>query len=289
MKKLNVIWITSYPKSGNTWLHNVIKRAGKDYGFPQGDMDVYRISTPGICDAVRQEYTYNPCTVLKTHSVYKFNKEMHHFDGITFNNVGFIHISRNPLDVLLSYINFTRMQYKNQINARDEVLGKYVQDVFIDLLGFDKIFGMDEWQGMTLDLIPRKNLDHALDFFSEHGLNLINMSNTAGSWITHIESWRKAHQDMKGLSIRYEDCLVDPDQFAKATQFFIFNREDVLKSLDDFNTTAQKLASTGSIFYNKMEAYYFKSYFSKDAISRFMKKHENTLKNHGYASLLNMI
>jgi len=43
MVKRNAIWISSYPKSGNTWVHSVLRLAGKRYGFPQVDMDAYNI------------------------------------------------------------------------------------------------------------------------------------------------------------------------------------------------------------------------------------------------------
>ena len=35
MIKRNVIWIASYPKSGNTWIHSVLRLAGKTMAFPR--------------------------------------------------------------------------------------------------------------------------------------------------------------------------------------------------------------------------------------------------------------
>ena len=94
---------------------------------------------------------------------------------------------------------------------------------------------------------------------------------------------------MKGFSIRYEDCLVDREQFVTGAEFFKFGREDVLNALEAFNKKVREFSSSGSIFYNKMEAYYFFKYFSRGAIQRFMDKNEGILRDNGYSSLLEMI
>ena len=292
-QKINVIWVASYPRSGNTWVNTVLKRAGKNYGFPQDNNDVYKIlaekGKPEVCSAVREKYADNPCSVLKTHSPYNPESELHKFGGISIKNTGFIHVYRNPLDVLLSYINFSRGQYQNYRNTKRYKRGKYKKALFIDILDFQHTYEIDEWQSMSLDLIPQRNLDHALDYFSDHGLDIKTLSDMAGSWITHIESWKKAHLNMKGFSIRYEDCLVDREQFVTGAEFFKFGREDVLNALEAFNKKVREFSSSGSIFYNKMEAYYFFKYFSRGAIQRFMDKNEGILRDNGYSSLLEMI
>ncbi len=151
-KRVNVIWITSYPKSGSTWVNTVLKRAGRDIGYPQGNNDVYKLSDnndkPEICAAVKARYSDYPCTVLKTHSAYKKNTELHKFRGLKLINCGFIHVYRNPLDVLLSYINFSRKQYQNFENMNRGKREKYKKLLFIDMLGFRQPFDIDTWLNM---------------------------------------------------------------------------------------------------------------------------------------------
>ena len=188
MVKRNVIWIASYPKSGNTWIHSVLRLAGKNYGFPQVDMDVYNISKKGngltVCDAVEEKFSNNPCVVLKTHSSFKENQPIHQLPNVELVNAAFIHIYRNPLDVLLSYLNFTRIEYKSHIED-----STYKNNLFIELLGFARIYDYDEWLSMSLDVIPQINLDHALDCFSDNMMMLKGLNAMSGSWLENAQSW----------------------------------------------------------------------------------------------------
>jgi hypothetical protein len=293
MELRNVIWISSYPKSGNTWVNNVVKLAGKSCGFPQATLDVYSMldsnKLPPVCPAVKAEYAENPCVVLKTHAMYQPGRQLHRFPGMELHNAGFIHISRNPLDVLLSYISFTRIQYRNRANSgRRDGVRKYQKQLFRDLLGFDRVFTPDEWAAFSLETIPRTNLDHALDSFSDNGLCIPSMKSMCGSWVEHIQSWTRARDDMKGVSIRYEDCLADRSVFLATREFFKFGKRDVKRALRVFEKKVDSRISAGSLFYNKRQAYYFVDYFSAQAISRFFGSHEQTLTENGYASLLEM-
>lgn len=288
----NVIWITSYPKSGNTWIHSVLRLAGKNYGFPQVDMGAYNIlqkgEQPTICPAVKDQFASRPCVVLKTHSAYKKDEQLHSFSEVDLHNAAYVHIYRNPLDVLLSYLNFTKLQYKNHANS-----AAYKKNLFEDMLGLQRHHEYEEWLGMDLDVIPKNNLDHALDYFSDNELTLQKLAGMSGSWIEHTRSWFEAAHDMPGHSIRYEDCLENPEEFVKLCDLFGFDREDVLFALDYVNSRARSMSASENrdhaVFYNKMRAYYFTDYFSKDAISRFLNKNETLLKDCGYASIFDLV
>lgn len=290
MIKRNVIWIASYPKSGNTWVHSVLRTAGRNHGFPQVDMDVYNIirgNTPlVVCDAVAPRYSDHPCVVLKTHS--SFQPELHQIPDVELVNAGYIHIYRNPLDVLLSYINFTRLDYKRK--PEDQV---YQQTLFMDLLGFDRAFAYSDWLVTGLDMIPQRHLDHALDHFSDNGMRLQELRDLSGSWLGNTQSWFEAAKSIPGYSIRYEDCLVDKEQMTKLASFFTFGRDEVgfAREYEDRQALARQTDERpdDAIFYNKMSAYYFMNYFSRQAITRFLAKHEQALKAVGYENLYSML
>lgn len=292
MQKMNVIWIASFPKSGNTWLNSIIRQASLQKGFISGEMDIHVLlreqKTPKIFHLVKPSYLTHPCSVLKTHFLYKSGDELHTFRGIQLVSTGFIHIFRNPLDVLLSYINFTRLQYRNLVRRKpsDEKIANYRKSLFIDTLGFDQAYDVDEWEKMNLGTIPQKNLDYALDSFSDRGLSIKAFDSSSGSWIDHTNSWKKANAEINGFSIRYEDCLDNTNEFFRLQEFFEFSETDISEALNLVNCRAREESASGSIFYNKMQAYYFFNYFSNAAITRFFNKHENLLKNLGYESLL---
>ncbi|MDE5084509.1 MAG: sulfotransferase domain-containing protein [Trichodesmium sp. St18_bin1] len=295
MEKINVIWIASYPKSGNTWMNSIIRQASIDRGFVQGEMDVHVIlresKTPNVFHLVKPSYAKHPCSVLKTHSLYKQGDNLHKFTGFQLINTGFIHIFRNPLDVLLSYINYTRLQYRNLVrrSSSDQRVTNYRKLLFIDTLGFDKAYDVNEWEKMSLETIPQKNLDYSLDSFSNNGLSIPAFKSSSGTWIEHITSWKKAKADISGFSVRYEDCLNNPNEFFHLLEFFDFSQTNISDALNRVNIRAREESSSNSIFYNKMQAYYFFDYFSRSAITRFFNKHENTLKNFDYECLLEKI
>lgn len=288
MIKRNVLWIASYPKSGNTWIHSVLRTAGRGYDFPQVDMDVYNIVKSGreliVCGAVDPDFTENPCVVLKTHSPFK--QKMHHVPGIELVNAAYIHITRNPLDVLLSYINFTRLDYKRKPDDPD-----YRKTLFKDLLGFDRPCEYTQWLETGLDLIPQRNLDHALDYFSDSGMALKELREMAGSWLENTESWWDG-TSLPGYSIRYEDCVADVRHITKLAEFFKFGEDTVRAAAEFENRKARAkpvdLKHHDAVFYNKMSAYYFTDYFSKTAIERFLARHEAPLRRFGYGDLFNL-
>lgn len=298
MEKRNVIWIASYPKSGSTWIQSIIKHASLQKERDPGELDLHTLSKkrkpPNIFPFVQERYTKYPCSVLKTHYLYQPNAKLNHFKGIQLLNTGFIHIFRNPLDVLLSYINYTRLQYRNVVrqNPSKQKVDNYRHSIFIETLGFDRPYEVDEWEKMSLATIPQKNLDYALDHFSDRGLSITDLDSSSGSWIQHFNSWEKGKTDIHGISLRYEDCLKNSNEFFELLDFLKFTQKDISKACKAAYSKAKQAretSSSGSIFYNKMKAYYFFEYFSRPALIRFFSKNERILKNSGYGFLLEKI
>jgi hypothetical protein len=280
-----VIWIPSYPKSGNTWVHSVLKASGKKCGFPQVDLDVYNLlksgNKPEVCPIIKKSISQSDSAVLKTHVQYSEN--MH--DELELNPIAFCHIIRNPLDVLLSFINFTRIQYATRKNDHN-----FKRNLFIELLGFDNIVAFDKWQNMTLDSLPRKNLDNALTYFSENDGSIPNFMNMSGTWFAHAVSWREAGSKLPGISLRYEDLIDDKNEFLKLSSIFELTDQDILEGLTIINNkqkTARKDPNKprAKIFYNKMSSYYYMDYFSQSCILNFLDRHSEKLQKLGYGNM----
>lgn len=284
----NVIWVGSYPKSGNTWVHDVLRTAGKRWGFPPGPMDVYDIlrngRLPEICEPVIPEFARYPCSVLKTHSILTEGKPQHEFDGLQLHTVGFIYVYRNPLDLLLSYINFTRLEYASMPDNRT-----YAGALFHDTLGMPVQPAAEEWAKVTLDDIPRSVLDHALGVYSERGLTLPTCFPQT-PWSSHVRSWVMAAEAIPAVVMKYEDCVADPETFYQMCKFFLFGPADIQKALASSASRSRKAATEGTpeqkIFFNKMEAYYYPRYFSAAAIENFRTKYAEVLGEFGYDSIL---
>jgi hypothetical protein len=282
----NVVWIPSYPKSGNTWVHSVLKEAGNKYGFPNVDLDVYNLisegRSPEPCPIVNGHTSGNSVAVLKTHSA---NSLSVHSD-LNLNVVGYCHVIRNPLDTILSYINFSRIQYPRQ---KDDP--KYAASLFKDFLGFDRVYSIDEWKKIKLDDIPKKNLDYALKYFSEHKGEIPSFTKMSGDWFSHAEGWYAKQGVPNTITLRYEDLLSNDETFLSLKKIFNITDSDIMEAINVVKNRTNKSKKSGgtsnkSVFYNKMQSYYFSNYFSENGVRNFLSNYEVRLENLGYSDLL---
>ncbi len=279
----SVIWVASYPKSGNTWVQNVIRTAGRDFGFPTTDIDVYKMKRDGrrpvVVSGVRARLNAERPTVLKTHSMYRGNRT-HAELGLKI--AGFVYVIRNPLDVLLSYINFSRIQYANRKEDAD-----YQYSLFVDLLGMEQPIPFDQWQQTTLDDLPRANLDHALQRYTDNATAVATLKAAGGSWLEHARSWIDASTTVPSVVLRYEDLIQDKVNFRRLSKLFRFSEELILQAVSDVQQRSLRSKSDGGarIFLNKMTSYYYTDYFSEPLIRAFLDRFGDELTALGYADL----
>lgn len=285
----DVIWIASFPKSGNTWVTDVLAVAGDDCGYPKGGAyDAYHLEANGleplVCRGLSVGTSDRPCSILKTHAPYDPGGLEHAFPGIEPVTRAFVHIYRNPLDVLLSYIGFTRLEYR--LNQHNE---DYRRRLFIDLLGFQEPVSYQRWRVLGIDNIDRRHLDHALDVFSGSGMAIPTIEPMSGSWIEHWRSWVAAGSELPGCSLRYEDCIADRAVFARLRKLFPIEPSKLRHAVDYVHERALMLRQHGAerdrIFYGKQASYYFTSYFSHAALERFFSSHGEVLHECGYGNM----
>lgn len=289
MKERNILWLASFPKSGNTWIASVLDAVGCRYGYSDGTYDAYNLETrgkdPQPCECLDDKVVARPSSILKTHSQFNARGLPHRFPSVAPVTAAYIHIFRNPLDVLLSYIGFTRLEYR--LNAE---VPHYRTRLFCDLLGFSAPIDYESWRKTSLDEIPRENLDHALDVFSGNGLAIPTLTPMCGSWIDHYRSWVGETATLPGVSLRYEDCISHPEEFAKLARLLKFSRERIVEGAISANASIETKAMGGRerdrIFFNKRKAFYFRNYFSKRVIEHFLNRHERAMIETGYFDAL---
>lgn len=202
-----LIWLASYPKSGNTWmrafLHNLFRNPPRPArineldqfclgeskpqwylpytgGRPTQEMSLAEIMA--LRPRVQQDMTraFPDSVFVKTHN---FLGESHGYPLVNFRvTAGAIYIVRNPLDVTVS--------------AADH-------------------FGL--------------SIDAAIDFMAKEGATTGNDSRNVpevlGSWSMHVRSWtQQPHPGL--LVLRYEDMLARPRAaFAQVTDFLRLPRD----------------------------------------------------------------
>jgi hypothetical protein len=210
-----IIWLASYPKSGNTWIriflstllyssdkpivninNNHIKQFPTRSDFDNltdnvMDMDEFAKN----CILAQQRINLdNRIKILKTHNAYWQNYEKNYFFTDKENTLGVIYIVRDPRNVITSI-----MDYFNKKSYRETL--EFLIDNY-------KVIGGTKF---------------------ESGIPTILFS-----WANHYNSWKQFKKNY--LLIKYEDLLDKPqEEFLKISNYlntignFKFNEKDILE------------------------------------------------------------
>ena len=270
-----IIWLASYPKSGNTWtrafLHNFIKQSDSAYNI--NEMNALSTSDNGlhwyeqvlgkpVKEATHEEINKaRPLAhklihdesegfiFLKTH-----NALVNH-DGIPLHTpqftAGAVYIARNPLDVAISYS-----------------------------------FHMD----MTIDEIIAVMVEQGYLFPT----NEKSVFQIQGSWSEHAYSWTR-RENPSMFVMRYEDMLNRPfDVFGDLVEFLHLPR-DALRlrnaiELSSFKNLREMEEKEGfrerpkhtEKFFREGRADQWKVTLSVNQIKRIVKEHSEQMDRYGY-------
>ena len=196
----NIIWLASYPKSGNTWVRYLLanyffnKEKKDDFSikrfipkFPRGDWFKFIenkkneiISNPHEISKywIQSQEKIEDYIFLKTHNAllsisnYSFTDET--------RSLAALHIVRDPRDIVVSYAKFLKRNYDKQI----------------ELLLSEK-----------LHYNINKNRPFAVEFL--------------GSWGFHYKSWKEGCPKIPKLLVKYEDLLVDTNKQSRKIIVFL--------------------------------------------------------------------
>jgi len=97
-----IIWVASYPKSGNTWVRFLLANllCGQIKTSENIEHIIPDIHKPLVNKKI---YQFNDVIFLKTH--WKYEK----VESLKINTIGAIYIIRNPLDIIVSHLNYFRI------------------------------------------------------------------------------------------------------------------------------------------------------------------------------------
>lgn len=237
-----IIWIASYPKSGNTWVRSFLTNYLSDetsFSFQQLNK-IKKFPRKELFDKLKINYedfeqiaahwinmqeivnSNQKTTFLKTHNA------MAKVNNFTFTNSintkGFIYLVRDPRDVVLSYASH---------------LGKSVEETF-SIMENDKSFEM-------------------LDINSNLKMSIL------GSWSSNYKSWKNCSV-AKGLIIKYEDLVSNPrENFNKIIKY--------LSKLNNFKINENKIVeSINNTSFNTLRKLELKEGFDEKGSNFFFRK-----------------
>lgn len=273
-----IIYLASYPKSGNTWFRTFITNLINE---KEEDVNINNLKTDGIyssrsifdsitgleaSDLTNDEIdyyrprVYNKITdklkknlYIKVHDAYTVLP-----DGLPLigtNNVKAVYIIRNPLDVVVSFANHSS-------KSLDETI---------------------------------KNMGDTHFEFCKNKNSLANqLRQKLLTWGKHAESWADA-REIDVHVIRYEDMKLNSlETFYQAVKFMEldYNRNDVEKAIkaSDFNKLKEQENSEGfkerpsktNSFFRKGEVGDWRNHLNNEQINRVISDHRDVMIRFGY-------
>ena len=275
----NIMWLASYPKSGNTWLRVFLtsyildKRVyiNKLYGTPAtgsrklfefySNQDSYGLSNDEI-DKLRPEIWRRfsadideDLVLIKTHDCCHPNKD----GNLIFPwdvTKGVIHIVRNPLDVVVSYA------FHN---------GKKVSSMVPEI----------------------SNINHAM--CAENELETKQLRQIIMSWEQHCFSWQSQKINVPMLELRYEDMTNTPEiVFEKIIKFcdLPFDKEKMIRSINSSSMHRmiaqeekygfKEKSEKSQKFFRKGVIGDWKNHLNSEEVKEIISNNKQAMKLYGY-------
>ncbi|MGN6313921.1 MAG: sulfotransferase domain-containing protein [Rhodanobacteraceae bacterium] len=273
----NIVWLASYPKSGNTWLRAFLANLIANRADPLKPSEI-RNYTEEEAKADRfSELAGRPNTQLDADELAALRTQVHaliaqraqgtrlvkthnlcgSFNGHALFNwqvsAGAIYVVRNPLDVAVS------MTHHFGLSA----------DEAIDRLGDDRVASAND------------------ELFVSHIM---------GSWSTHVSGWADMAQRAPGkvLLLRYEDLLEKPAKnFGKAAKLIgVQDKARIERAVKhaSFGTLSTLEKREGFVeavdektwFFHKGRANQWRDVLSRDQIARVVHDHREQMARFKY-------
>ncbi|MEM9499100.1 MAG: sulfotransferase domain-containing protein, partial [Pseudomonadota bacterium] len=272
----SIVWLASYPKSGNTWTR--IFLANYLFNAPS-PLNINKVTALGLGDSVRQAYekvlgqkfpvgregASVPYRTRLFASIVANKADMNFMKTHNFNENVFgiqlipdkytksaVYIMRNPLDMVISYAK----QYSIPVDAAANLIGQsgnYSQ-------------GDDE----TIE-----------QFF--------------GSWSQHVRSWTRKH-DYPVCVLQYEHMLADPHgQFRKVLDLLgvpideeRLDRAVRFSSFDEVSKQEKNIGfiekpkESDQLFFGRGQSGHWRDELGADVVKRIRTDHKAVMKQYGY-------
>jgi Sulfotransferase domain len=271
----NIVWLASYPKSGNTWLRAFLANLLADRREPVPINELHRYADDEALPERFTELAGRPSTELDFGEIAALRPQVHallaarasgtrlvkthnlngQIDGQPLHNpevtAGAIYVVRNPLDVAVS---------------------------------MSRHFGLD-----IDDAIARLGNDNVAT-----GNDTMFVSQVLGSWSRHVASWADA-AGSRTLVLRYEELLDKPAKyFAKAARLIGLGADKarIERAVEhaSFATLAALEKRDGFVeavddktrFFHAGRANQWREALTREQVARVVGDHRAQMKRFGY-------
>ena len=246
-----VVGLYSFPKSGNTWLRQIVASA---LDIPQNQLHRY-VTDMHYGKIMQNPFIYNDTRwyIYKSHH----RELVSEHRGQVFKNDKVVYIYRHPLDVFLSYVNF---------------VSKNVESKAAALLQFE----IESVESLTPD-----QLDSLFSVFLVFG-TIAPQNRAFGGYFEHVHTAFALKESGFPIHIlRYEDLHTNFDATASGVfEFLGFKNIDTQKI---YSEADRRTAQDGKFFWKRQTENY-RNYLTDRQIGKFMDTFAEQMKLLGYAA-----
>jgi hypothetical protein len=250
----NVIWVASYPKSGNTWLRFII---GGLLGFDLNDSTVIEREIPDIHKHPRLQIPRTSRTFIKTHLAFDASPRLAEVAK------GVIYVLRNPLDVVASHLNYFG------INTDEK------RDAFVE--AFIQTGGVTRWHNLGMG-----TWEHNLTSWARAGADTPYVFLRYEDMLEDRTAAVRQVADFLGLRPRQAEIV----RVVAATSFNAMSqletREIAAPNTSFFKNEWQAKKATGFRFMNKGRAGTYTDLLTRTQIARLLDRFGPTMEAAGY-------
>jgi hypothetical protein len=278
-----IIWLASYPKSGNTWFRSFLTALKSEYVA----FNINELKTDGIFSGKEQLEN-----VLDIEADFLLPTEIEQFQRIAWN--------------------YTAAQSKRNKFVKIHDAFTYIDDAqSTTLIPEEATFKAVYFVRHPYDVVPSlanhngKDIESTVAFFNDPDSAFINVKKKKnfaanqfyqhlGTWNEHVKSWLE-RPSFPVHFIRYEDMKMSPfDTFKKAIEFMELDYSDEqihqalemtkfenLRKQEEEKGFREKGSKT-KFFFNKGEMNYGKSLLSEQQITHINTVNEEMMKHFGY-------
>lgn len=277
--KKNVIWLASYPKSGNTWFRSFITALKNN-----GDVDINDLKTEGIFSnkITFEDYLDLDADELSVSQIDQFKRTSINYQSSISEEKMFIKIH----DI------YSISEFDNKPIVPQESTFSAIYFVRNPL---DVAISMANHNGQTIEHTIEKTIVNPKAIIAKNKFFLLNQfPQWIGTWNMHVESWKKI-DSFPVYFVRYEDMKQNTrgtfteilnkigfdateDEISKAIEATQF---DKLKNQESEFGFKEK-PSTSKKFFNKGEVGQWKERLSTEQINKIKQFNEPMMREFGY-------
>ncbi len=271
----SIVWLASYPKSGNTWLRVFLANYVYNSEKPVPINQIHRV---GIGDSNSKAYR------MVTKEVFDPTNPM---QGARIRPAVLQGIVNNKAD-----INLVKTHCENGIAYGVKLIPPELtrSAVYIMRNPLDMIVSYASHYGNTID--------EAIHGIARNDNSLLGVGDTVyqflGTWSNHVIGWSKARK-FPVLMLRYEDMLKDPHEAFDRVVHHIglpIDRDRLERSVrfSDFKLLQEQEKKTSFVensdnqkqFFRSGKAEQWKTELTEDQVAQILQDHGRVMKKFGY-------